>query len=110
MRARPVTLSGEVDGMGTIDTVGWVLLAVAATFWIVWRRAATEIDRVRERERAGAAWWQAEAERERIRADRLKVQIDAYKTGHAEGVRMAREMVAVARGTGRPGTDRAGGR
>lgn len=66
-------------------TIGLLLTAVAATFWIVWRRAAAEIDRVRNEERARTAEWIARAERARLVAIRMKLQIDAYRAGHAQG-------------------------
>ncbi|MHB1595565.1 MAG: hypothetical protein ACYCO9_12370 [Streptosporangiaceae bacterium] len=49
--------------MDALTTIGWLLTAVAVTFWISWRRAAAEIRRVRDEERARTAEWQARAER-----------------------------------------------
>ncbi len=84
--------------MNALTTVGWLLLAVAVTFWVVWQRAAAEIRRVRAEERAMADHWKGVAERARIRAYQLKMQIDAYRAGHAQGrddsMRAMRQMAA----------------
>ncbi|MHB1431235.1 MAG: hypothetical protein ACYCVZ_03845 [Streptosporangiaceae bacterium] len=92
--------------MDALTTIGWLLAAVPVTFWIVWRRAAAEIRRVRDEERARTAEWQARAERFRLTAIRLKLEIDAYRAGHAQGrddgLRAIRAVAAVARDTGTP--------
>jgi hypothetical protein len=92
--------------MEALTTIGWLLAAVPVTFWIVWRRAAAEIRRVRDEERARTAEWQAKAERFRLTAIRLKLEIDAYRAGHAQGrddgIRAMRAVAAIARDTAPP--------
>ena len=92
--------------MDALTTIGWLLTAVAVTFWIVWRRAAAEIRRVRDEERARAAEWQARAERFRLTAIRLRLEINAYRAGHAQGrddgIRAMRAVAALARDADTP--------
>lgn len=71
--------------MGAVNTVGWMVLTMAVTFWIVWRRAIAEIRRIRAEEQRQTAHWRAEAERARLKAIRLRLEIEAYKAGHAQG-------------------------
>ncbi len=92
--------------MDALTTIGWLLTAVAVTFWIVRWRAAAEIRRIRNQERARTAEWQARAERFRLTAIRLKLEIDAYRAGHAQGrddgIRAMRAVAAIARDTASP--------
>jgi hypothetical protein len=71
--------------MEVLDTVGWVLLTAAVTAWLILRRALAQIHQIRADEQDRVMHAKAEATRARIKADHLKIEIEAWKDGHAQG-------------------------
>lgn len=71
--------------MEVLNIIGWALLTAAATAWLIMKRALAQISQVRAEAQNRVMHWQAEATRAHIRADKLKIEIEAWKAGHAQG-------------------------
>src|SRR6266487_679389 len=71
--------------MGVLNIIGWALFSAAAASWMILRRAHAEFTRAIADANGEIAHWKAEAARARARAAQLKLEIDAWKAGHAQG-------------------------
>jgi hypothetical protein len=63
----------------------WALSGVAICCWLIMKRARAEIGRVNANARLEITYWKTEAARAKITAAQLKLEIDAWKAGHAQG-------------------------
>jgi hypothetical protein len=71
--------------MKGLDIVGWALLSVAVCCWLIVKRANAEVKRIKLLAAREISFANDEAVRARIRAAQLKLEIDAWKAGHAQG-------------------------
>jgi hypothetical protein len=71
--------------MDVLQVAGFALSGVAASCWLIVHRANAEIKRIRAQTQQEISHWKAEAVRSRIKAAQLKLEIDAWKAGHAQG-------------------------
>jgi hypothetical protein len=71
--------------MEGLEIVGWVLLSVAVCCWLIVKRANAEINRIKVLATREISRANDETARARIKAAQLKLEIDAWKAGHAQG-------------------------
>lgn len=71
--------------MHGLEIVGWALLSVAGCCWLIMKRATAEIKRIKLLAAREISFANDEAVRARIRAAQLKLEMDAWKAGHAQG-------------------------
>lgn len=71
--------------MHGLDIVGWALLSVAICCWLIVKRANAEIKRIKLLAAREISRANDETARARIRAAQLKLEMDAWKAGHAQG-------------------------
>jgi hypothetical protein len=60
---------------------------VALSCWLMAKRASAKIGRIRADADHEISHWKTEAARARIKAYELKLEMDAWKAGHAQGRR-----------------------
>ena len=71
--------------MNVLNITIWALSGVAVSCWLIMRRAGAEIRKVRASADHEISYWKTEAARARISTAQLKLEIDAWKAGHAQG-------------------------
>ncbi len=71
--------------MEFLEIICWASSGVAVSCWLIIKRANAEIDRIRVQAQQEVSYARAEAARARIRAAQFKLEIDAWKAGHAQG-------------------------
>lgn len=71
--------------MDALHVAGWALSGGAASCWLIVKRANAQIRRSRAAAQQEISHWKTEAVRARIKAAQLRLEIDAWKAGHAQG-------------------------
>jgi hypothetical protein len=71
--------------MDVLNIIVWALSGVAFCCWMIMKRARAEIGRIRADARLEITYWKSEAARAKITAAQLKLEINAWKAGHAQG-------------------------